>query len=94
MSKAEEMGLTASKPPKVTLEYYRVTSSLNKVTKIRIKMGEKVTTFQNEENLLSLTQKRRRLVRGISTDDKELVADLVSIVQSTNKMSEEAIERM
>eukprot|EP01018_Ginkgo_biloba_P033112 Gb_37952 [translate_table: standard] len=78
----------------VTLEYDKSTSSLKKVTKRKIKIGEQVTVLQIEENLLSLTKKRKRGTKGAGMDVRELTADLVYIVRSTNKMSKEAVERM
>eukprot|EP01018_Ginkgo_biloba_P001112 Gb_13534 [translate_table: standard] len=50
--------------------------------------------FQTEENLLSLTRKRKRTTWSIDLDDNELIADPVSIVRSANKMLEDAMERM
>jgi len=47
-----------------------------------------------EENLLSLTRKRKRKTRSAGIKDEELIANPVSIVKSANKMLEEAIERM
>eukprot|EP01018_Ginkgo_biloba_P007005 Gb_02753 [translate_table: standard] len=88
---ADSSYLESTTPLEVMLEYDRATNNLKKVTRRRIKRGEQVTTLQTEENLLSLTRKRR-VGKGTSMDDKELVADLVSIVQSANKMFKEAVE--
>eukprot|EP01018_Ginkgo_biloba_P030265 Gb_36344 [translate_table: standard] len=94
LAKVERMDTTTPKHPEVTLEYDKSTNSLKKVTKRKIKIGEHVTILQTEENLLSLTKKRKRGTKGASMDNKELKVDLVSIVRSANKMSEEVVERM
>eukprot|EP01018_Ginkgo_biloba_P040016 Gb_27258 [translate_table: standard] len=60
LPRAEGMDTTTPRHPEVTLEYDKATSSLKKVNKRRIKTGEQVTTLQTEENLLSLTRKRKR----------------------------------
>eukprot|EP01018_Ginkgo_biloba_P013594 Gb_33654 [translate_table: standard] len=75
LAKAEEVGSTSPKHPKVTLKYDRATNNLKKVTKRKIRTGDQVTTFQTEENFLSLTWKRRRAGRSIDMDDRELVDD-------------------
>eukprot|EP01018_Ginkgo_biloba_P015894 Gb_33091 [translate_table: standard] len=85
---------TTEEHPEVTLEFNKATNSLKKVTKRRIKTGESVTILQIEENLMSLTRKRKRGTKGAGMDYMELVVDLVSIVRSTNKMSKEVVERM
>eukprot|EP01018_Ginkgo_biloba_P009393 Gb_17530 [translate_table: standard] len=94
LAKAEATGGATPKLPEVTLEYNKSTSNLKKVTKRKVKTGSHVTTLQTEENLLSLTRKRKRGARSIGIDDEELIADPVSIVKSVNKMFEEAVERM
>eukprot|EP01018_Ginkgo_biloba_P023445 Gb_23998 [translate_table: standard] len=81
LAKVDEVGSTTSKPLEVTLEYDRATNSLKKVTKRKIKTGDQVTTLQTEENLLLLTQKRRRVGWGANVDDRELIVDPVSIVR-------------
>eukprot|EP01018_Ginkgo_biloba_P026719 Gb_11436 [translate_table: standard] len=94
LANAEEMGLATPKPPEVILEYDRATNSLKRVTKRKIMIGAYVTTFQTEENLLSLTRKRKRTTWSTDMDDRELIADPVCIVLLANKMSEKAVERM
>eukprot|EP01018_Ginkgo_biloba_P017023 Gb_03553 [translate_table: standard] len=94
LAQVERMDTPPPSYPEVTLEYDKSTSSLERVTKRRIKTGEQVTTLETEENLLSLTRKRKRGTKDAGMDDKESMADPVSIVRSANKMSEEVVERM
>eukprot|EP01018_Ginkgo_biloba_P026714 Gb_11440 [translate_table: standard] len=94
LGQVKRMDTMTPRHPEMTLEYDKSTSNLKKVTKRRIKTGEQVTTLQTEENLLSLTKKRKRGAKGAAMDDRELVVDPVSIVRSANKMSEEVMERM
>eukprot|EP01018_Ginkgo_biloba_P038656 Gb_08457 [translate_table: standard] len=81
LARAEEMDTTTPSHPEVTLEYDKAISTLKKVTGIRVKMGEQVTTFQTEENLLSPTRKRKRGTKSIGLDDRELMVGPVSIVR-------------
>eukprot|EP01018_Ginkgo_biloba_P037491 Gb_41482 [translate_table: standard] len=94
LARAEATGGVMAKPPEVTLEYDKATSSLKKVTRRRIRIGRQVSTVQTEENVLSLTRKRKRETRSKDLGDEELVADPLSTIRLTNKMSEEAVERM
>ena len=55
LAKAKEIDSTTPKPLDVILKYDRATSSLKRITKRKIRIEDKVTTFQIEENLLSLT---------------------------------------
>lgn len=82
------------KPPEVILEYDKATSSLKKVTRRRIKIGSQVSTVQIEENIFSLTRKRKWWTQHKDLGDEELVADPVSIIQSASKMIKEVVERM
>eukprot|EP01018_Ginkgo_biloba_P017444 Gb_09493 [translate_table: standard] len=88
LAKAEKVGSTPPKAPEVTLEYDKVTSILKKVTRRKVKTGGQVTTIQTEENLLSLTRKRKRKARGTGMEDEELIANPISIVTSANKVDE------
>eukprot|EP01018_Ginkgo_biloba_P030876 Gb_15319 [translate_table: standard] len=94
LAEAEATVGVVMKPPKVILEYDRATSSLKKITRRKVKIGSQVSTIQTEENVLSLTRKRKRGTRSKELGDEELAADPVSIVRSANRMTEEAVERM
>ena len=82
------------KPPKVILEYDKATSILKKITKRRVRIGSQVSTIQMEENVLSLTRKRKWGAQSKELGDEELEADPVSIIRSTNRMTEEVVKRM
>eukprot|EP01018_Ginkgo_biloba_P021815 Gb_33590 [translate_table: standard] len=94
LAEAEATGGVVMKPPEVILEYDKATSSLKKITKRRVRTGSQVSTIQMEENVPSLTRKRKRGAQSKELGDEELAADPVSIVRSANRMTEEAVERM
>lgn len=70
LAQVEKIDTMTPRQPEVTLEYDKATNILNKVTKRSIKIGEQVTTFQTEENLLSLTRKRKMEAKSTSMDDR------------------------
>eukprot|EP01018_Ginkgo_biloba_P005659 Gb_15701 [translate_table: standard] len=77
-----QMDTTTPRHLEVTLEYDKATSSLKRVTKRKIKTGEQVTTLQIEENLLSLTRKRKRGTKG-----EEVVERMqMELAQAHNKI--------
>eukprot|EP01018_Ginkgo_biloba_P034125 Gb_39972 [translate_table: standard] len=94
LAKAEATGGVVMKPPELILEYDKATSNLKKITKRRVRTGSQVLTIQMEENVLSLTHKRKRGAQSKELGDEELAVDPVSIVRSANRMMEEAMERM